>query len=566
VRVALFENAPNSENLAHHIVSCINDRLELPLADWVAVQLDRAVTNKAAISKIVSKFPDANPTLNFCSSHGISNAGKILMKHAPFANKFRSIYQKIIQFSGCKARLYAKEIFNEVVKLSGGVRFFQTYEQLEQLVDQGMKGKVIDDLLPYCLQNKCSEESAKAMFEAFGRAEKKADLGMAIIEAATSKDMDNALVKACYNAEGDSPLILVGESILKKMEAALCVNQPIPTVEASLEEASTLINECHAPYISKKTRIRDSVHLLNEELNRCKVKVADLLKDKGNLTSSGRSSRGRTRTVSQRSIDVPAIEAIDILISDAKSDLREKKDELKKRNDELRSAVEECDEFEAKFTHRTQDELRNYSRSLIRPVLDYYENLFNHESGDNYNTRRTVAAARLFDPFFLQDHSNDLVTLNALADDLKHFKYRQFSQDFILSLKRELPRLIIKANESFDWENVSSSHQFKTRLQKRMKRYDIQLDDSSWRSDPGEMATRIWQWWRSLQSTGAKEFPAFCYEVRLVVLSQLSSCSVERVFSRLQHVRNCCSDSLYEDMLEIRMLSQCNGDLSTLHR
>jgi hypothetical protein len=81
------------------------------------------------------------------------------------------------------------------------------------------------------------------MLQSYGTSEKKANLGMAIIEAATSKDMGNALVKACYNAEGDSPLILVGETILNKMEAALCLDQPIPTVESSLEEASALINE-----------------------------------------------------------------------------------------------------------------------------------------------------------------------------------------------------------------------------------------------------------------------------------------------------------------------------------
>jgi hypothetical protein len=320
------------------------------------------------------------------------------------------------------------------------------------------------------------------------------------------------------------------------------------------------------PYVSKKTAIRDTIHLLNEELTECKVKLSDHLKDREKLTSSGRSSRGRSRTVSHRLIDVGAIEAVDILISDAKCKVREKKSDLKNGTTNCVVLSKNVMTLKQIFPHRTHDELRNYSRSLIKPVLDYYDNLFNDQDGDNYNTRRTVAAARLFDPFFLQNHSNDLVTLNSLIDDLKHFRYQQFSPTFLLSLKRELPKLIIKANEPFDWDSIPSSRQFQTRMQKRMKRYDIHLEDNCWRSDPGEMATRIWQWWRSLQATDAKVLPNFCYDVRLVVLSQISSCSVERVFSRLQPVRNSCKDSLFEDMLEIRMLSQCNGDLSLLHK
>jgi len=50
-----------------------------------------------------------------------------------------------------------------------------------------------------------------------------------------------------------------------------------------------------------------------------------------------------------------------------------------------------------------------------------------------------------------------------------------------------------------------------------------------------------------------------------VVLSQLSSCSVERVFSRLQLINERCGDNLFEDMLEIRLFMQCNGDLQALY-
>ena len=51
--------------------------------------------------------------------------------------------------------------------------------------------------------------------------------------------------------------------------------------------------------------------------------------------------------------------------------------------------------------------------------------------------------------------------------------------------------------------------------------------------------------------------------LRLVVLIQLSSCSVERVFSRLKHIRDVVGDNMnmLEDIWEIRLLLQCNGEL-----
>ena len=50
--------------------------------------------------------------------------------------------------------------------------------------------------------------------------------------------------------------------------------------------------------------------------------------------------------------------------------------------------------------------------------------------------------------------------------------------------------------------------------------------------------------------------------IRLIVLAQLSSCSVERVFSVLERIRR-----VKEDMMEIRLMLQCNcnGDLDKLY-
>jgi len=50
--------------------------------------------------------------------------------------------------------------------------------------------------------------------------------------------------------------------------------------------------------------------------------------------------------------------------------------------------------------------------------------------------------------------------------------------------------------------------------------------------------------------------------IRRVVLSQLSSCSVEIVFSQLKQIRDAVGDSLFKEMLNNYMYLRCNGDLS----
>ena len=83
---------------------------------------------------------------------------------------------------------------------------------------------------------------------------------------------------------------------------------------------------------------------------------------------------------------------------------------------------------------------------------------------------------------------------------------------------------------------------------------------SDWKVDPGEYACTIWEWWKPRVDT----FPFHALTLRLVVLVQLSNFFVERVFSRLKMRRDVCGDNMKEDMNEIRIFLQYNGDLSEI--
>ena len=158
----------------------------------------------------------------------------------------------------------------------------------------------------------------------------------------------------------------------------------------------------------------------------------------------------------------------------------------------------------------------------------------------------------------------EIVTkLHYLADKLIYFKYdAYFTEWFIKCLKKELPGVVKEAKRDHDLNRIKGNKHYHTRLQKRMKRHNIEnMNDMDWKEDAGEYSRRIWEWWR----IRVQEFPCHALAIRLVVLSQLSSCSVERVFSRLSLIRERCGENIFEDMTEIRLFMQCNGTLDDLN-
>ena len=112
---------------------------------------------------------------------------------------------------------------------------------------------------------------------------------------------------------------------------------------------------------------------------------------------------------------------------------------------------------------------------------------------------------------------------------------------------------------------IGISKQFQTRSQKRAKRQKLNDETSmeqDWRNDPGEKACCIWEWWRvRVYEVPNPKLTYFALGLRLIVLTQVSSCAIERVFSQLKLIRDTCGDNMLEDMLEIRMFERNNGDI-----
>ena len=212
--------------------------------------------------------------------------------------------------------------------------------------------------------------------------------------------------------------------------------------------------------------------------------------------------------------------------------------------------------------------------TVIKPGLEKYTRLFVAERGDHTNLMKAFNASRVFNPMFVKENGIDVLTL--LVDDLKHFGpgFKEFATDeFCDTLKSELKELKNLAAIEFDWSNTEKSKQYEERKQRRRLRFlrclnltqigedavgenrggrSVQYND--WKDDPGEVSRRIYGWWTTMLIAKPTSCQTFRTALRLVVLMQPSSASVERVFSQLNHIRRRCGYKMLEETLEVRLM------------
>jgi len=163
------------------------------------------------------------------------------------------------------------------------------------------------------------------------------------------------------------------------------------------------------------------------------------------------------------------------------------------------------------------------------------------------------------------------------VNDLKYFG-DGFSElfeeiNFLDGMKKEINGVKWLAEVVFDWDNMEESEQYKQRQNRKklrekkrlsLQQVDLGIDDvfgnndgrihdfDDWREDPGELSRRIYGWWCAQFKFCPKKIYYFTLALRLVVLVQTSSCSVERIFSQLQYIRRVCGHAVLESTLELR--------------
>ena len=134
-----------------------------------------------------------------------------------------------------------------------------------------------------------------------------------------------------------------------------------------------------------------------------------------------------------------------------------------------------------------------------------------------------------------------------LVDQLSSFKFTEFSLDFLGNMKKELPMYRVAIDSGFNWSAVDGTEKYDNDAKK--SRAGRQAGNDA------EVARRVWEWWKAKGS----RFTYFKDAVRLVVLVQVSSASVERVFSHLKRILESSQHEILHDILEIRMFERINS-------
>jgi hypothetical protein len=194
----------------------------------------------------------------------------------------------------------------------------------------------------------------------------------------------------------------------------------------------------------------------------------------------------------------------------------------------------------------TVEQFKDYGKMVVQDGLTYYTDKFIAPSGRYYDIMQCYRAASLFDPIKAQEKT--VQQLESLVDELAYFKFTKFSPIFLNRMKKEIPiYLALARNPAFDWDELPGAKDWALAEQKGG-------GGRIWQDDKAEVARRIWEWWRLHR----EKFTYFKDAVRLVVLVQVSSASIERVFSRLRLILDMTQQHVLHDAVLLRLMLKIN--------
>ena len=162
------------------------------------------------------------------------------------------------------------------------------------------------------------------------------------------------------------------------------------------------------------------------------------------------------------------------------------------------------------------------------------------------------------------------------CESIHRHTYAAFTPEFLTGMKKELKLLVRHAKMIYNWETAPGSKAYNDRLARkevaRAKAAERRVQEgrpdsaqtrvsiyTSWKEDAGERSRRIWEWWKN-RVKSEDDFKFFKTAVRLVALTQVSSASVERVFSQLVRIKKECGETMLEETVFLRLLCRLHSD------
>ena len=635
ISLTLFKNSLNGDAIAHHILQSLRS-FELNPEDWRPSILDRAATNQKAMTSI-RRTTHYKPTNSPCISHTTSLPGKEFKEKCRILHNFRKGYNSAIMFRG---KLYnlAKEQWDVTLVIAGGVRWYLEWEQIAQMDAIGIQ-KIAREFIALGEERKLSVKSVNRM-KKWSVAELMPRL---IVEAGAVTEVGRKFCVWTYAAETNDPAIftvyLLFDDLDDYVEREVFFDEDGLT-HKRCREAAALVQPRWDEMLAEINNTEGTIENISIDIDTLEIELDEF----DNTTTEeeeeseeeseeeapmGRGHRQRRRN---RHIYDDDDEDLDVDEDDANEDeaneiRSQQRQEIVDSLDERRAALadeKDClDELkrellEFKEKHGgmvTEEDLRQYASECVEGALKKYKSLFTDDP-QLKRARRAYRACKLFDILFVKDQRPTYDSIHRMIDDLKFFEFKEFTDDFLRSMREEIPeylKLVEEMHFNFDGDDIEETNRhYRQRVKEKLRRARqrallVNIDNTlrqqedednvmedvdvaedgivgdveeilhsagqdvtddinefcrmNWKDDIGERGRRIYEWWRAAMKDRANVIPCFYKAVRLIVLDQVSSAAVERVFSQLTFIRRIVGDGIVGDMLELRAFMRCNNGL-----
>ena len=157
----------------------------------------------------------------------------------------------------------------------------------------------------------------------------------------------------------------------------------------------------------------------------------------------------------------------------------------------------------------------------------------------------------------------DINAIEEAIDELVAFNFPEFTPHFLQGMKKEAAayKAMVDATKGLEgtnncfWKTVPGAADYDRSLEAKIAKDPTKYQNMTWEDDPIEVPRRRWEWWRSKRG----KFTYFSKAARLVVLVQVSSAAVERIFSQVKYILEQIGDSALEENIETRMMERVNN-------
>jgi hypothetical protein len=203
----------------------------------------------------------------------------------------------------------------------------------------------------------------------------------------------------------------------------------------------------------------------------------------------------------------------------------------------------------------TVEEFVQHGKDSIDGIFLDFKRLFIAQNGDYHNIAVAYTSAKVLNPISAATMLVVEVT-DAMKDLGSHFGIDKFHDghgiidDMILEIGT-YKRITTSANDAF-WNTLDGSSMYDEKLVSGIAKGKI-ADNVTWKDDPIETTRRVWEFWRVHRKNVAIFHIAKA--ASLIALVQISSASVERIFSQMKLIQDSCGDSMLEEIFLVVCVS-----------